>query len=133
LRPDPKTKWIPAMARKSASTLEQLNAQIAQLQAEADILRKKEISEVIAKVKDAIKHYGLTAADLGFGSRSRASAAPAGKRRVRKAGAAKKHKSTGVIRYRDADGNAWTGHGRRPGWFIAALKAGQRAEDLAVK
>lgn len=121
------------MAKKSASTLEQLHAQIAQLQAEADVLRKKEIAEVIAKVKDAIKHYGLTAADLGFGSRPGSAVAPAGKRRGRKPGAAKKRKATGVIRFRDDAGNAWTGHGRRPGWFVAALEAGQRAEDLAVK
>ena len=52
---------------KSGPTLAALNAQIAALQAHADALRKKEVAEVIAKVKDAIVHYGLTAADLGFG------------------------------------------------------------------
>ena len=52
---------------KSGPTLAALNAQIAALQAQADALRKKEVAEVIAKVKDAIVHYGLTAVDLGFG------------------------------------------------------------------
>ena len=59
---------------KSGPTLAALNAQIAALQAQADTLRKKEMAEVIAKIKDAIDHYGLTAADLGFGKVARKNA-----------------------------------------------------------
>ena len=44
-----------------------MNAQIAALQAQADALRKKEVPEVLAKVNDAVVHYGLTAVGLGFG------------------------------------------------------------------
>ena len=39
---------------KSGPTLAALTAQIAALQAQADALRKTEMAEVIAKVKDAI-------------------------------------------------------------------------------
>ena len=80
---------------KSGPTLAALNAQIATLQAQADALRKKEVAEVIAKVKDAIVHYDLTAADLGFGKvAGRAGKSPAavgGKpaRKRRKSAAAK--------------------------------------------
>ena len=50
--------------KKSGPTLAALNAQIVALQAQADALRKKEVAEVVAKLKDAITHYGLTAADF---------------------------------------------------------------------
>ena len=42
--------------KKSGPTLAALNAQIAALQAQADALRKKEVAEVVAKIKDAIAH-----------------------------------------------------------------------------
>jgi DNA-binding protein H-NS len=79
--------------KKSGPTLAALNAQIAALQAQADALRKKEAAEVVAKIKDAISHYGLTAADLGLATGARKSAKspaagggkPASKRR-KKAG-----------------------------------------------
>ena len=65
----------------------------AALQAQADALRKKEVAEVVAKIKDAISHYGLTAADLGLATGARKNAKlpaaagdkPASKRR-KKAG-----------------------------------------------
>ena len=48
-----------------AKTIAQLNAQIAKLQKEADALKEKEVAGVVARMKVAIEHYGLTAADLG--------------------------------------------------------------------
>ena len=60
--PNPKS-WHMA-TKKRGPTLAALNAQIAALQAQADALRKKEVAEVVAKIKDAIVHYGLTAATL---------------------------------------------------------------------
>jgi DNA-binding protein H-NS len=57
--------------KKSGQTLAALNAQIAALQTQADALRKKEVAEVVAKIKDAIAHYGLTAADLGLATGAR--------------------------------------------------------------
>src|SRR4051794_8377092 len=44
----------------------QLQKQIASLQQEADALKRREVEEVIAKIKDAIAVYGLTASDLGL-------------------------------------------------------------------
>ena len=51
-----------------------LSAQIAALQAQADALRKKEVAEVVAKIKDANVHYGLTAAELGLATGARENA-----------------------------------------------------------
>ncbi|WP_439685072.1 hypothetical protein MNJPNG_06240 [Cupriavidus oxalaticus] len=34
------------------------------------------------------------------------------------------------VRYRDENGNTWTGRGKRPGWVEAALKAGKTLDEL---
>ena len=123
--------------KKSGPTLAALNAQIAALQAQADALRKKEIAEVVAKIKDAIAHYGLTAADLGLatGARNNAKLPAArgdkspGKRR-NKAGP---KPSVRTVKFKDDQGNTWGGMGKRPGWFKAALASGKTPEELLAK
>ena len=123
--------------RKSGPTLAALNAQIAALQAQAEALRKKEMTEVIAKVKDAIAHYGLTAVDLGFGkaprqagkSLSAVSSKPA--KGKRKGTAAKP--TVKAVKFRDDQGNTWGGIGKRPDWFKAAMAAGKTPESLLAK
>lgn len=49
-----------------AKTMEQLQDQIAKLQQQAAALKSKEVPGVVARIKIAIEHYGLTAQDLGF-------------------------------------------------------------------
>ncbi|MNS67709.1 H-NS histone family protein [compost metagenome] len=34
------------------------------------------------------------------------------------------------VRYRDENGNTWTGRGKRPGWVEAALKTGKTLDEL---
>lgn len=126
------------MARsKSGPTLVALNAQIAALQAQAETLRRKEMVGVIAKAKDAIAHYGLTAADLGFGTTARqigkSPAAAGGKpaRKRRKSAAAKPPAKP--VKFKDDQGHTWGGIGKRPDWFKAALAAGKTPEDLLAK
>ncbi len=46
----------------------QIQAQIEQLQKEAEAARKREITETIANIKKAIQVFGLTAEDLGLDS-----------------------------------------------------------------
>ena len=87
---------------------------------------------VVARMKVAIEHYGLTAADLGFTGRAPKAANTAGKVVATKTRKKAGKKSAGVIRYRDDAGNAWTGHGKRPKWFLAALEAGKKPESLEV-
>ena len=116
-----------------AKTLAQLNAEIRQLEAEASALRNKERSQVIGRIKEAIAAYELTAADLGLarrrGGRSRDSVESAPKKTRRGKGSAAK-KSAGAVKYRDVQGNSWTGHGRRPQWFVQALADGRTEADL---
>jgi len=114
-----------------------LTAQIAALQAQADALRKNEVTEVIAKVKDAIVHYGLTAADLGFckaaGNVGKSPALVGGKhaKKGRKNAAAKP--AAKPVKFKDDQGHTWGGIGKRPDGFKAALAAGKAPEDLLAK
>lgn len=136
LSPDLRT----AMAtKKLGTTLQALNAQIAALQAKADAIRKQEVGEVVAKIKDAIAHYRLTAADLGLGTAAAKStkmpgAAKPGRKPGRKgAGKSKSAKPARAAKYTDGHGHTWGGIGKRPDWFKAALAAGKTPEDLLIK
>ena len=120
--------------KKNGPTLAALNAQIAALQSQADALRRKEVAEVVAKIKDAIAHYGLTAADLGLATGARKSAKlpaaggdkPPSKRR-KKAGP---KPTARTVKFKDDQGNTWGGMGKRPAWFKAALASGKTPEEL---
>jgi len=108
-------------------TYTQIQKQIATLAREAEKLKRKEVDGVVAKIKQAIATYGLTAADLGLGSK-----------RVQKARAAKSPKKSGngkysrSVKYRDSAGNTWVGRGPRPQWLRDALAAGKQLEDFAA-
>jgi DNA-binding protein H-NS len=124
-----------ATRRKSLS-LEQIQAEIARLEQKARAVRNAEVGDVIAKMKAAIKHYGLTAADLGLAPksvRSAKGAAETAKRTAGKTAKAKGAKATRPVKYRDEAGNQWVGQGKRPKWFVEALAAGKTEEDLRVK
>ncbi len=119
-----------------AKTYAQIQAQIRKLQQEADALKAKEVAGVVARIQEAISHYGLTAADL-FGQLPAAGGRPrAGKRAsgaVKAAKPAKPKKAPAPVKYEDGAGNHWSGIGKRPNWFKAALAAGKMAEDLLRK
>jgi len=110
-------------------TFAQIQQQIHALQREAEKLRSDEVAEVVAKIKEAIEIYGLTAADLGLaslrGPRKASKAAAVGKKRR----AAKK---ASVVKYRDAQGRTWGGRGPRPQWLRDAIASGKTLEDFAV-
>lgn len=119
--------------RKKTRTLEQIQAEIARLQQEAAALRQAELGKVIANIVQAVKHYGLTAADLGLGPRvSSKVQQPAVKASMRGGTKRKPSKAVRPAKYRDEAGNSWVGHGKRPKWFVDALAAGKSAEDLLV-
>lgn len=85
-------------------TYADVRAQIEQLEKEAQDLRKSEISQVLAQIKEQMATYGLTVADLG-----------------RKGVSGAKYKSSGVVKYRDPkSGSTWTGHGKPPQWIAHA-------------
>jgi DNA-binding protein H-NS len=113
-------------------TYAQVLKQIDTLKREADTLRRKEVDGVIDRIKDAIRAYSLTAADLGL-SAVKASKAPkaakkaAGKRKTGKAAA-----QAAAPKFRDEAGNVWGGRGPRPAWLRNALAAGKTLSDFKV-
>lgn len=112
-----------------AKTISRLEAQIAKLQRQADALRAKEKIGVIERINVAIKHYKLAPEDLDFGATAKVAKRTKlnGKKPTRS-----KKRTVGRIKFRDQDGHEWTGHGRAPGWYKAALAEGKTPEDLAV-
>lgn len=106
----------------------QVMKQIEGLQAEADKLRQKEVKGVIARIRQAIDHYGLTAADLKLGG----SAKPATARKARKAVVAKPAGAAGSVKYRDDTGRVWGGRGPRPKWLREAIIGGRKLEEFKV-
>jgi DNA-binding protein H-NS len=115
-------------------SLSQVNAQIEKLQQQAQAIKAKELGGVIARIKDAIEHYGLTASDLGLTGRSGRKRVTEGKPAARKVRKTSNRRNTGVIKFRSADGqHTWTGHGRAPNWYKAALEAGATQDSMLVK
>jgi DNA-binding protein H-NS len=113
-------------------TYEQVLQQIETLQAQAEEMRRTEVAGVIERMRGAIKHYNLTAADLGLaGASARGSvAAKPSQRKGNKKGAAK---AAAVVKYRNDSGGTWGGIGKRPQWLRDALAGGKNLQDFLVK
>lgn len=119
------------MATGKKRTLTEIEDQIAKLKREAEELRAEEVAEVVQKIKAAIEAYGLTAADLGF--RGGALAQPrSAARKGPRAGREGAHRGQVAVKYRDENGNTWTGRGNKPRWLSAALTVGKKLEDFQV-
>ena len=95
----------------------ELMAQPQSLMAQAEQARKRELADVIAGIKDQMKQYGLTAADLGGASGSKKS----------------KSKSSAPAKYRGPNGELWAGGpGRKPEWVRVVLASGKSIEDFRI-
>ena len=102
--------------------LQQLIRQKAGLERQIAQLNSKGRQDAIDEIRKIMTEHGLTSEDIS---------APARGRKVgtkldgteRKAVAAK---------YKDDQGNQWTGRGLKPRWLTAALATGRKLEDFAV-
>jgi len=113
-----------------AKTYEQVMKQIETLSAEAEKLKRKEVQGVIARIKEAVNAYGLTASDLGLGGGT--PGRKPGPRAAKSKSKPSKSKVSTVAKFRDEAGNTWVGRGPRPHWLREALAAGKKLEDFAV-
>ena len=112
-----------------AKSYRQLQAQIQKLQAEAEAIKAQELDGVIARIRTAIEHYGITPDQL-FGKAKKTKA----KRAAAKKAPARKSAAKGrpvAIKYRDGE-NTWTGRGNKPRWLVARLAEGKQLGDFAV-
>src|SRR3954452_6244393 len=95
------------------TSLASIKKQIATLEAEAARITKAETSAAIAKVKELMSSFGLTAEHLGL-------AVGRGKRMSTKKSAPKRI-GAGTAKYADPKtGKTWSGFGRVPKWIASA-------------
>ncbi len=82
------------------ATLKELIAQKEALEQQIAETRAKELADAIAKVKALVEEHGLTQSDI-FGTTR----------------GAKKAKTKVAAKYRDQNGNEWSGRGKAPLWI----------------
>jgi DNA-binding protein H-NS len=98
----------------------QIQKQIQVLQLKAERLRDKEIEGVVARIRVAIEHYGLTPEQLF--------ARIPTERKTRRSAVA----GARAVRYADGKGSTWGGIGKRPDWLREALASGRSLEEFAT-
>lgn len=97
----------------SGQSYDELMAKIADLQQQAEAVRRAELDTVIADVRAKIKKYNLSAADVGLsGTSTRRAARPAAATKVKIAPGKYRNPATGEIK---EVGLA----GRKPGWLAS--------------
>ncbi len=98
-----------------------IRKQIAALQEKLKKSNRGHLKAVRAVTKLMTKH-GITLDELrlAMGPRKSTSATTDGRRKPAR------------IKYRDKNGNTWTGRGRSPLWLVAAEKAGHKRDEFLV-
>jgi DNA-binding protein H-NS len=102
--------------------LQQLIRQKADLERQIAQLNSKGRQDAIDEIRKIMTEHGLTSEDIVAPTRGRKIGTKLDGTE-RKAVAAK---------YKDDQGNQWTGRGLKPRWLTAALQAGRKLEDFAV-
>ena len=100
------------------ATLQELIEQKAAIERAIAAAQRQNREGAIAAIRALMAENGLTAADL-------VSTVKVGKK-------APSTKNPVAAKYRDADGNQWTGRGLKPKWLTAALAQGKSLSDFAV-
>ncbi len=102
------------------SNYAELMKQAQALMAQAELKRKEELANVIAEIKEKMKQFGISAADLGGGG-------------TKSAGKPKASKSAAPAKFKGPNGELWAGGpGRKPEWVRAVIAAGKSIEDYRI-
>ena len=117
--------------RSIEDQLEQMEFQANELRRKTEELRAQHSSLIIDRIKKVVADLQIAPQQI-YGQLDVASwksfdARSSGEERTvrRRAPAAPK--------YQDAHGNTWSGRGKRPRWFDAALRSGKTPEDLLIR
>jgi DNA-binding protein H-NS len=102
--------------------LQELIRQKADLERQIAQLNSRGRQEAIDEIRKIMSEHGLTTDDVATPAKARKSGTKLDGSE-RKAVAPK---------YKDGQGNQWTGRGLKPRWLTAALAAGKKLEDFAV-
>lgn len=106
---------------ENTQSLSEIHAQIAVLQQRAEEIRAAEFAGVVADIKEKIALYGITMAQIGF--KDSTGQIRSDKRESKKVNP----------KFRDSNGNTWSGRGLKPKWLVAAIQAGQTLESFQVE
>ena len=100
--------------------LQELIRQKADLERQIASAQSKGRQDAIDKIRAIMQEQGLTAADIAAAPKGRTPAKASGERKAV------------AVKYKDGNGNAWTGRGLKPKWLSAQLANGKKLEDFAV-
>src|SRR5690606_36514721 len=109
-----------------------IQAKISELQKQADQVYASEKKSVIADIKEKIKIYGLTAADLGLAKKSESgkSSAPKSSTKSSAKSKSKSKSKKAAPQFVGPNGETWSGgRGKRPAWVNEILAAGGDLEQ----
>ncbi len=98
---------------------EALKARITALQKQLAAAENSK-APAVRQVKALMKKLGVSVADL---------ADPSVEKRVK---GVKKSSQKVAVKYRDENGNTWTGRGKTPRWMADAEKAGNKREKYLI-
>ena len=113
------------MPRLSADALK---AKITALQKQLVAVENNKVP-AIRKVRALMKKLGVTLEDLAEDPSTRKIRQP---RPSPTRNAGKKTGAKIPVKYRDENGNAWTGRGKTPIWIVQAEKLGKRREEFLI-
>ena len=108
-------------------TLQEITAQIEQLQKQAELLRAKHKKPVIDAIMQAMVQYGITYQELRTAVQTVGLARINGRRQGRKLGRV-------PPKYRNPKtGETWSGRGRTARWIVQAEQEGKSRDKFLVR
>jgi len=97
----------------------ELLAQASELEKQAEALLSQERSAQIAQIRQAMSEFNISIEDLQGTAKTRKEAEDGTRVKV-------------PAKYRNAQGETWTGRGRQPRWVADHVAAGGKVEDFAI-
>jgi DNA-binding protein H-NS len=108
---------------------EALRARISALQKQLTAAENSK-GPAVRQVRALMRKLRVTMYDLADSSAGNTSSAPKARRSYK--GSIKGSQKV-AVRYRDPNGNTWTGRGKTPRWMVDAEKAGKKREEYLIQ
>ena len=108
---------------------EALKARITALQKQLAAAENNK-APAVRQVKALMKKLGISMADLADPSAGKTSSTPKARESFK---GSNKGSQKVAVKYRDANGNTWTGRGKTPRWMVDAEKAGKKREEYLIQ
>jgi DNA-binding protein H-NS len=112
------------------SNLIQLQAQIEQLQKQAQEIRAKEFASTVQDILAKMQAFGITVKDLQATKAVRGNKGKVTFAKIPKS--SKRTVNVVAAKYRGPNGETWSGRGLTPKWLSALIAQGQSKESFAV-